>query len=509
MDKWTKTMSVMTIVVLTLAAVVGCSESATKRSERPISPAPGDAGEDYGKLILVRRNMYNKPGVEQVADYIRKRSGIRPEIVFADDPMIKFNLMVAAKEPVDAVIMNGATPFLEANRKGLLMPLDDLIDRYGPNLKKKISANLWEWAKGTDGKLYGVPNVSILTPYMPMIRGDWLQKLNLPLPATVDEFEQTMRAFKQSDLSKAPDNEELYPIFLERTMVDQALLGFFLKNGISWWKNDSGLYLPPEMDPDYKAYLQTLQNWYKAKLIHPETFVLTPEKMKEFIGLDKVGVTIGWYGRDQGPYDKIVKLAPNFRYEPLTFAGPYNNGLAQIVPPTNFTVVSATSGNGEGVIRYLDWIVSDRENMITTRWGIPGVMYEYTDKSSFRIMPIDKPDPNRFYQTSFAMIDLEYGVDTEINETPKLLYYSEMLQKIRHQRNYVPFDYQFAFNELLLGSVKTYKEQLDTAKLEAFIRIVAGEKPVSYWDEFVIEWRKMGMDAIIKERNAAYKQAGK
>src|SRR5690606_1768046 len=105
--------------------------------------------------------------------------------------------------------------------------------------------------------------------------------------------------------------DKLYPLFIELTRVDQAMLGFFLKDGISWWKNEEGTYLPPEMDPDYLNYLRTLQTWYIDELIHPETFVMTAdgsvEKVREFIIQDLVGAIIGWHGRDirQPIYDAL------------------------------------------------------------------------------------------------------------------------------------------------------------------------------------------------------------
>ncbi|MBO9611021.1 MAG: hypothetical protein J7639_34050 [Paenibacillaceae bacterium] len=507
---------------LLAAVVVGCSSS--KDADKPASSAPAatnaaatgspaktEENKDFGSAVFITAPTFEKPGLKKVSDYIKDKTGAGIELKFAENAAQTFNLMIASGEKVDSVGLT-ASDFNSARSKGLLMPLDDLLAKYGTNLKKNIRPDLWDWTKGDDGKIYAIPNEAFMFPNVPYIRADWLAAVKLPVPQTIDDFEKAMRAIKQLNPSNAAKKGELYPIFIEATRADQALLGGFLKNGVSWWKSADGTYLPPEMDPDYKTYLQTLQNWYKEKLVHPETYAITADggatKLKEFIGQDLVGATIGSYGRDNGQYDNLIKLAPKYAYEPTALSQKYANGVAAIRQPGGFKVISAKAKNAEAAIRVYDWIATSIENTTISRRGLPGIMYDYTDKAKNKIKVIDKVDPaQEFAVGAFEFLDIDNFV--EETEGPYWDYYYENLRKMRKLTNYTPLDQALNLNELILPSVQKNKATLDAAKLETFIRIATGELPVSAWDEFLTKWRKMGMDDIIKEKNEIYKKAGK
>jgi len=44
---------------------------------------------------------------------------------------------------------------------------------------------------------------------------------------------------------------------------------------------------------------------------------------------------------------------------------------------------------------------------------------------------------------------------------------------------------------------------LDKLEVDSFIKIITGEKPLDYFDEFVAQWKKLGGDQITKEVNEA------
>jgi putative aldouronate transport system substrate-binding protein len=81
------------------------------------------------------------------------------------------------------------------------LPLDDLIDQYGTNIKKMFeempeTKNLQTFP---DGKIYALGHVM---PFRPshfgaaFINQVWLDRLGLEAPTTTDEFIEVMRAFR-------------------------------------------------------------------------------------------------------------------------------------------------------------------------------------------------------------------------------------------------------------------------------------------------------------------------
>jgi putative aldouronate transport system substrate-binding protein len=59
------------------------------------------------------------------------------------------------------------------------------------------------------------------------------------------------------------------------------------------------------------------------------------------------------------------------------------------------------------------------------------------------------------------------------------------------------------FTELLapLPSEAKYKTELDKMVEEAYIRIITGESPLGYFDEFVRNWHSAGGSVLEKEAN--------
>jgi len=52
-----------------------------------------------------------------------------------------------------------------------------------------------------------------------------------------------------------------------------------------------------------------------------------------------------------------------------------------------------------------------------------------------------------------------------------------------------------------LPSGNKYISELDRLQSEAYIKIISGEKPIEYFDEFVKQWRAAGGDILEKEAN--------
>ena len=80
----------------------------------------------------------------------------------------------------------------------------------------------------------------------------------------------------------------------------------------------------------------------------------------------------------------------------------------------------------------------------------------------------------------------------------------------RLSRDNQPVWDNFGKSDVLPSSGK-YWGDLTKLKLDAYVQIVRGDKPVSYFDEFVKQWNDMGGAQLEKEANELYKsvQGGK
>src|SRR5699024_9081122 len=98
------------------------------------------------------------------------------------------------------------TDLIKYGEQGIFLPLDDYIDEYAPNFKKILEdyPSVKQGVTMADGKIYGFPTIydpefEGLRGGMPWINEEWLKKLDLKQPETLDEFYDTLKAFKEND----------------------------------------------------------------------------------------------------------------------------------------------------------------------------------------------------------------------------------------------------------------------------------------------------------------------
>ena len=101
------------------------------------------------------------------------------------------------------------TDLLRYARQGAIIPLEDYIDKYMPNLKK-VFEEVPEYktlCTDTEGHIWALPWIEQLgsdktaiqtVSSMSFINTDWLNFLNLEIPTTIDEFHDVLVAFRDN-----------------------------------------------------------------------------------------------------------------------------------------------------------------------------------------------------------------------------------------------------------------------------------------------------------------------
>ena len=94
---------------------------------------------------------------------------------------------------------------LKYGQQGVLMPLEDLIDEYAPNLKERFEEKPdWEQSvTAPDGHIYAITQWSecfhCSFPSKLWMNTTWLDALGLEQPTTTEELRTVLRAFKDGD----------------------------------------------------------------------------------------------------------------------------------------------------------------------------------------------------------------------------------------------------------------------------------------------------------------------
>ena len=189
----------------------------------------------------------------------------------------------------------GDSDLLRYAKQGVIIPLEDYIDKYMPNLTKVFEEAPEYKAMCTDenGHIWALPWIEQLgyektaiqtVGYMSFINTAWLDFLGLDMPTTVDEFEAVLVAFRDNaDALKAEFGIDGDIIPMACIMNDGDQDPSILINGFGegYGDPDRGTHLAVTDDKEviciattegFKKGIAWLHSLYEQNLIDPEAF---------------------------------------------------------------------------------------------------------------------------------------------------------------------------------------------------------------------------------------------
>ncbi|MFD0670797.1 extracellular solute-binding protein [Cohnella sp. GCM10027633] len=296
----------------------------------------------------------------------------------------KFNVLFASGEAPD-LIMEFSNPYMKSlAAKGSLMPLDDLIAKSSTTYKANLEANPnLKKLTTMDGKTYFFGrDIGYTTNHFLMIRKDWLDKLNLPMPTTTEQYLEVAKAFAQND----PDGNGKKDTF-GSTFFD---VDYFFGLGQSTAEKDvsvSSYFLTA--DDQYlrswdqpAAAIQFRKDLYDAGAVDPDIFA---DKDGSKAQQDWINGKLGIYGMGglegmaaYNAYSAFKQNNPDAQVAILELPeSPFGKfSPAGGVPNLQITsAINATAKNPEAVMQFVDWLMSD-EVAFTLKYGIEGEHFQ-------------------------------------------------------------------------------------------------------------------------------------
>ncbi|MBR1408615.1 MAG: extracellular solute-binding protein [Clostridia bacterium] len=171
---------------------------------------PGGALADKPRLTVAGEadqampEGYGTVEENQWIDWIRENGPADIEVIAIseDNDLERYSMPMASGTAPDIIYSGDPVTMNTLINQRLLMPLDDVIDQYSVEYKKRLEEYPFLRDLGSvDGKLYllGAPSPAIMPEQVRFIRVDWLEKLGLEMPTTVDEYLEVARAFAKND----------------------------------------------------------------------------------------------------------------------------------------------------------------------------------------------------------------------------------------------------------------------------------------------------------------------
>ena len=215
------------------------------------------------------------------------------------DEVQAFNLAIASGELPEIISLAYSEKIEDLGIEGGMLPLNDLIDKHAPNIKAFFEKypRYRKDAVAADGNIYFIPTYydwyNMKASQGLFLRKDWLDKLNLPVPDTMEDFYKVLKAFKTQDPNGNGLNDEV-PYF-ERTVefAESELLGLFGASTGFYVENGKVKYGPKE--ERFKEAVKEVSKWYAEGLIDQEIFTRGFQARDYMLRNDLGGSTFDWF----------------------------------------------------------------------------------------------------------------------------------------------------------------------------------------------------------------------
>ena len=206
----------------------------------------------------------------------------------------KKNISLASNLLPDVYIGSGINreDMMQYGPKGIFIPLNDLIDKYNPELKKAM-AQLPIAEKimtAPDGNIYSYPYLQEILQATcgnrSWINTTWLKELGLDVPKTTDEYINVLRAFK-TDVNKNGKQDEI-PMILPSVRGSTGIT--FLMNSFLYFDGGNGIILDDDKivsvsynKPEWRDGLRFLNSLYNEGLLDKASFTVTGEQVRQLV----------------------------------------------------------------------------------------------------------------------------------------------------------------------------------------------------------------------------------
>ncbi|RRD95087.1 extracellular solute-binding protein [Clostridiales bacterium COT073_COT-073] len=500
MKKWGKKLTALLLAAAMAGSLAACGGDTKKAEQRPTLRwlTTGDtAAKPMEENDRVIKAIEDKLGIDLVVEVVPEAS------------VEKVNVAMASGTLPDIVTgAFGTSATQQWIQDGMVIALDDYL-KNAPALAKRLNDDYgWDLV---DGKHYGVPFINQLNSANSLIvfREDWLKKLNLKYPETLEEMKETLIAFTKNDPDgDGKDNTYGYTA-VKPSSGGNPFEWVFFAYGIPYADyslDKDGNVIPWFEDPAYIPAMKYIKELWDAGVVDPEIMLNTNPKKEEKFYQGKAGSMLAALFRHVNRIEGNLKqLFPEaaiaYGMAPKGPEGKF--GLSKQGKSGMYTCVTKACKAPEKAVALIDFLLSE-EGKNLVRLGIEGVHYK---KDGDKIVineeerAKDAFSPNGWAHAMawgifFWPLESSYLPDSEPARDRAIE--SVDLATACQVKNLVPVRTPLEVkNGGMLGDMVV---QYFSDMLQGKIEIEAGVKKLSE------EWRKQGGEEMLKELNAEYQK---
>lgn len=439
----------------------------------------------------------------------------------------RFNLTFASGDLPDIIYAPGSdvmTSALEVDygSQGLLLPLNDLIAEYAPNLSAILEErpDILQSITTTDGNIYTLPHINvgdtaswIRGPIW--INGEWMEALGIEeVPTTTDELYEMLVRFRDEDPNGNGQQDEIPLTDVKMDSTRPWLLSAF---GIKEWgiEEHDGVVRYAPMTENYRGYLEYMNKLYSEGLLDKEVFSQADEQKKAKGQNDQLGMFPDWFSfftTGQTEEESIINpmfgpLTSEYSEEPLF---PMNPGISR-----GAFAITKDNPNPAAAMRWVDYFYSAEGHELLNR-GPAGFLWDWVDEEGGEreyaqdLEATDREEYRGQITPGYGIITPELsGVDLpqigDVAESDFEIFLREETEaKINaHGEVAYPLVYLTPEEQAIVSSIAV---DLQTHIRNSEAQFITGQMELNdeNWNKYVETIEKMGVEEFVQVYQAAY-----
>lgn len=526
--KWKKSLVLLLCVLIGIGTLAGCNsketnagktESTTETDPDKVYPVKSTTTLKYWVRSKAAKSAPNYNDSE-FAKALIEQTGINVEFLIppVGQEQEQFNIMMASGDYPDIV----ETPYHAAYFPGgggkaikeeVLISLNEPLQKWGPNTTKMFEKypEAERICKSDDGQIYAFPFLRETDEQRIfqgiIVRQDWLDDLNLPKPETIDEWYETLKAFRDQKGATAPLS------FHISLLNSTAFIGAYgVTNGF-YLEDGKMIYGPTQ--PGYKEFLKTFRKWYEEGLIDKNILAMDAAQtaLDNNILNDKTGATINNAGGGIGKWMAVME-GKDTKFQlagakyPVLNKGDRPKFGRMDTAATPYVSITTNCKDVEAAVRLLDYGYSPKGHLLMN-WGIEGESYTMDENGQVSYTDAMK---NNDKQLTEAEMLAQYACGNgpmiqdkqimrlnfprpEQQEAIKLWAETDMLEHFVPGLS--PAEEDEEDNVRISHDLTTYNEQM-------LAKFLTGSEPIDNFDQYVAQLKQLGVDRLQEIYQKAY-----
>ena len=465
---------------------------------------------------------------ETIADYEQYKTTIQTRLAAAHDMP---NLFYGGATDV--------TDLLDLAEMGQILKINEVLETTKGNAYNFYYGGVGDQARklisDENGDFFWIPRIQINqlngvnagTSMATCIRKDWLEKVGLEVPTSLDEFTNAIKTFQEQDVNGSGTVDEYIvedPSYFTTGMnlwfgiptCDGTAIGINLTEGTV----DSAWY-----NPNIKAYFTYIQQLVKDGLLYADA-IGSDTSTSSLKSNNQVAAQqyypVGTYEeatvRAAGHEDAyLIGMIP---FDAVEGTKAFYSEETPYLVYLRFCVSNSASDKVEGMARLFDVIYSDEYSKLM-RWGVEGVTYEVLpDGTNHRLNPtmgrdetIAKGCMTVNSLSKFMLPDFNYNERAEeMARTAEGGWQAKVDYELA-TADYQPRTPNDNTGYYALGTAEEneilakYTTDLVTTSREIATNLCLGDYSVDDMDQYIEELRAVGLDEVLAVRRAQFARA--